>query len=147
MELLHEDLTREIIGGAIEVHNRVGPGWDEEAYHIALLNVLRGRGLKVESKLKGKLWHRGILADEFELDLVVEDRVVLELKHLRAGFAGSHSTQLINYLKYWDRDLGMLINFGLDRLRYERIPFTPISHTIELTLLDQLNFRNGFFRG
>ena len=131
IELLHREITHEIIGAAFRVHNEVGPGWDEEAYHLALLRILETSGLRVESKLGGKLCHGGILADEFQLDILVERKVILELKHLKTGFANSNYVQLINYLKYWEKDLGMLFNFGLDRLRYERVPFSAPTYTFE----------------
>jgi len=123
--LLHSELSYSIIGAAMDTHNQLGPGWDEEAYHVALLYALREKGLHVHSKLRGTLKHAGRVADLFELDILVEDKVILELKHILGNFDPAHYVQLINYLKFWNKDLGILINFGLDRLQSERIPFTP----------------------
>jgi GxxExxY protein len=123
--VLHSELSYEITGAAMDVHNQLGPGWDEDAYHCALLYALRKKGLRAESKLRGVLKHRDQAVDTFELDILVEDLIILELKHLLGGFDPAHTIQLINYLKFWKKGLGMLFNFGLDRLRYERIPFTP----------------------
>ncbi len=129
--ILHPELSYAIIGAAMDVHNELGPGWDEEAYHRAMLHALKGRGVRAESKLRGALMHQGIVADRFELDILVENQIVLELKHLVGSFAPSHRCQLINYLKFWGKDLGILINFGLDRLKYERIPYSPVDGTIQ----------------
>lgn len=123
--VLYPELSYKITGAAMDVHRQLGPGWDEEAYHRALLHALRKKGLRAESKLRGILKHRDQAVDTFELDILVEDLIILELKHLLGGFDPAHTIQLINYLKFWGKELGILINFGMDRLRYERIPFTP----------------------
>lgn len=124
-KLLHGILTHAIIGAGMDVHNSLGPGWDEMDYHLAMLKALADRGLKAESHLRGSLMHRGQCVDRFELDIIVEDKVVLELKHIRTNFAPEHYAQLINYLKFWEKDLGVLMNFGLEQLRFKRVPFTP----------------------
>ncbi len=109
----------------MDVHNQLGPGWDEASYHSALLHALRKSGLQAESKLRGILKHHDHDTDVFELDVLVEDSIILELKHLMDRFHPAHMIQLINYQKFWEKDLGILLNFGLDRLQYERVPFTP----------------------
>jgi len=124
--MLHEDITRKIIGAAMAVHGEMGPGWDEWDYHRALLGALKSAGLKVESKPRSELLHHGIVADVFEPDLVVEDRVVVEIKHHHGDFHAAHYVQLINYLKFLGKGLGMLINFGLERLVFKRVPYTPV---------------------
>jgi GxxExxY protein len=127
---IHAELSYAIIGAAMEVHSKLGPGWDEEAYHDALLHALSRKGMKVESKLRGILKNHNLIADEFELDILVEDTIILELKHILKPFAPAHHFQLINYLKFWNKNLGILINFGLERLQYKRIPFTPVPGVI-----------------
>jgi len=67
----------------------------------------------------------------FELDILVEDSVILELKHLMDKFHPAHMIQLINYQKFWNKELGILLNFGLDRLLFERIPFSPRSGSLK----------------
>jgi hypothetical protein len=62
---------------------------------------------------------------------MVGDLVILELKHLKDDFHPTHYTQIINYLKHWDKRLGLLINFGQERLRYKRIPFSSSDVTVE----------------
>lgn len=123
-KILHPRLSYDLMGAAMSVHSELGPGWDEEVYHCALLHALHKRGIKAESKLRGTLKNHEQVADEFELDILVENTIILELKHIRKAFAPAHYCQLINYLKFWKKDLGILINFGLERLEYKRVPFT-----------------------
>lgn len=131
-KLLHEGITRLVIGAGMDVFNSVGSGWDEWDYHRAMLKALADRGLKAESHLRGSLMHRGECVDRFELDIMVEDKVILELKHIRGSFASEHYVQLISYLKFWKKDLGMLMNFGGDRLYFKRIPYTPRQGELEV---------------
>lgn len=129
-DLLHPELSHAIIGAAFAVHNELGPGWDEWDYHRAMLKALDAKGLSAESHLRKTLIHRDEPVDEFELDVLVENSVVLELKHIRTGFSSQHYTQIINYLKCWKKDLGILINFGLERLSYKRVPYTPATGAV-----------------
>lgn len=131
-KLLHEETTRLVIGAGMDVFNSVGPGWDEWDYHRAMLKALADRGLKAESHLRGSLMHRDECVDRFELDIMVEDKVILELKHIREGFAPEHYVQLIGYLKFWKKDLGLLMNFGGDRLYFKRVPYTPRKGEMEM---------------
>lgn len=116
----------------MDVFNSVGPGWDEWDYHRAMLKALADRGLKAESHLRGNLMHRGQCVDRLELDIMVEDKVIVELKHIREIFAPEHYVQLISYLKFWKKDLGLLMNFGGDRLYFKRVPYTPTNGEIEV---------------
>ncbi|MBN1671768.1 MAG: GxxExxY protein [Kiritimatiellae bacterium] len=124
-ELLHKELTQKIIGAAMEVHTELGPGWDEWDYHRAMLHALSMRHLSVASKLKGTLVDHDADIDHFELDLMVEDTVILELKHFQGHLPPASFAQIITYLKFWKKDLGILFNFGLDRLQFKRVPYTP----------------------
>jgi GxxExxY protein len=131
-KLLHEDLTYQIIGAAMDVHRELGPGWGEIDYHMSMVHALEVRGLKVESHLRDTLLLHGTVVDHFELDILVEGIVVLELKHCRTGFAQSHYAQIINYLKFWRCDLGLLINFGMERLHFKRVPYTACAGELEI---------------
>jgi len=122
--VLYPELSYEIIGATMDVHNELGPGWDEWDYHRAMLSSLEKRGLKAESHLRKPLAHRAEEVDRMELDILVDGRVVLELKHIKTDFHPSHYTQIINYLKLWDKRLGLLINFGQDRLQSKRVLFS-----------------------
>jgi GxxExxY protein len=143
-QLLHPELSYAVTGAAMNVHRELGPGWDESAYHAALLHALDRQGIKAKSKMRGILDNHGLTADEYELDILVEDTIVLELKHLIGPFAPVHHLQLINYLKFWNKNLGILINFGLERLQYKRVPFTPVAGNLNHTgPRDELGKKNN----
>lgn len=130
--LLYPELSHQIIGAAFDVHNGLGPGWNEWDYHRAMLDALHTKGIPAESHLREQVMHRGAPVDEFELDILVNNQILLELKHLRTGFSAQHFAQIINYLKRRAKELGILINFGLERLCYKRVPYSPVKGEIAL---------------
>jgi GxxExxY protein len=75
-----------------------------------------------EKKPRRKLLHRGLVADEFEADFIIGDRLVAELKVLWGGFAPEHLLQVICYLKFWRLDAGLLLDFGKESLAQKRVP-------------------------
>ena len=92
-------LTGNIIGAAIEVHRALGPGLLESAYEACLIYELRLRRLKVESQKPLPIFYKDVMLDcGYRLDLVVEDRVIVEIKSV-VSFAGIHEAQLLSYLK------------------------------------------------
>ncbi|HUG89538.1 MAG TPA: GxxExxY protein, partial [Planctomycetaceae bacterium] len=125
VEILHRELSYRIVGSAMHVHREIGPGLDEALYHMALHEHLLAAGLPSQYKPKRRLIHRGIVADEFEADLIVDGSVALELKCLDRDFAPAHYTQLICYLKCWGLRLGMLFDFGKESLVRERVAYSP----------------------
>lgn len=131
--LIYPDLSYSIIGAAMDVHNELGPGWDEWDYHRSMIEALRRKGHKVMSHERKDLVHRGSAVDNFELDLLIDDLIILELKHLKSDFHPKHCTQIINYLMRWEKRLGILINFGLERLSYRRFPHDPVKGTMHYT--------------
>ena len=114
----------------MDVHNGLGPGWNEWDYHRAMIESLGARGHEVVSHNRKDLLHRGEVVDQFELDLLVDGLIILELKHIKSAFHPEHYMQIINYLKRWDKRLGILINFGLERLASKRIPYDPVQGNI-----------------
>ncbi|MBN2702891.1 MAG: GxxExxY protein [Pontiellaceae bacterium] len=127
-DVLYPDLSYSIIGAAMDVHNGLGPGWD---YHRAMIEALCTRGHEAVNHDRKTLLYRGTVVDHFELDLLIDDLIILELKHIKSDFHPEHITQIINYLKRWGKRLGILINFGLERLRFQRVPFSPVSGRIK----------------
>jgi len=121
--ILHPELSYRTVGCAMDVHTKIGAGFDEPHYHLALRHALEGEGLHVEFKPSCRLVHRGVRADEFEPDLVVDDTIVPELKVLTGDFDDEHLLQVICYLKFLGKDLGMLLNFGLEKLKHRRVVF------------------------
>lgn len=121
-KLRHEKQTYEIRGWIFEVQNTLGKGWSEEVYHQGMVHILEKRGIPFLSKPKETIYHRGQEVHTFECDLLVWDLIILEFKNLPfSGFAPAHFTQLIQYLKCWKKDLGLLVNFGRLDTKIERI--------------------------
>ena len=116
---MDEELTRRIIGAAMRVHRALGPGFLESVYQRALCHELRKGGLAVESEKRLKVFYDGISVGEFDADLFVEGKILLELKAVET-LHPSHSAQLINYLVATGTDVGLLLNFGAPRLDYKK---------------------------
>jgi GxxExxY protein len=115
----HEALTRTVIGAAMRVHSTLGPGFLESVYQRALDWELRSRSLEIEPEHRLQVWYRGLLVGDFVADLIVGGCVIVELKAVRA-LTPHHEAQLVNYLAATRIDVGLLVNFGADRLQYRR---------------------------
>ena len=114
-----DHLTETIISACFEVINELGAGFLESVYGKALLIVLKERGLRAESQVALKVYFRGQIVGDFFADIVVEDKVILELKAVKA-LAPEHSAQILNYLKATGKEVGLLVNFGNPRLEIRR---------------------------
>lgn len=123
MALIFEDQTRMLRRCLFDVHNEVGVGYPEEAYHRAFIECCRKRGVQFSSKQAGQLRHREKLVHTFQYDVLAENEILLELKALPAGFARENFVQIIFYLKFWRKQLGLLVNFGQEKVKVERVPF------------------------
>jgi GxxExxY protein len=110
-------LTGKIIGAAIDVHRALGPGLLESAYEACLIYELRLRKMKVESQKVMPVFYKDVMLDcGYRADLVVEDRVIVEIKSV-ANIASVHEAQLLSYLKLSDCKYGLLINFNVKLLK------------------------------
>jgi GxxExxY protein len=106
------DLTRDIIGGAIRVHQALGPGLLESVYIVCLETELKSRGHRVVVKVPVPLVYRDVAIDvAYWMDMLVNDCVVLELKSIEK-LAAIHKMQLLTYLRLASRPVGLLINFN-----------------------------------
>jgi GxxExxY protein len=106
-------LTETIIGAAIAVHRELGPGLLESTYEACLVHELRERGLRAERQKELPVKYRGVQVDcGYRIDVLVEDRVILELKAVER----LHEAQILSYLKLSDKHLGLLINFNVTKL-------------------------------
>jgi GxxExxY protein len=114
-----ESLTQSIIGCAMRVHNVLGPGFLESVYHRALVHELTKSGIAIESQKTLTVTYDGIVVGDFVADLLVESRVLIELK-ANQSLVVSNEVQLVNYLTAMGLDLGLLLNFGADRLEFKR---------------------------
>jgi GxxExxY protein len=111
-----DDLARQVIGAAIEVHRHLGPGYLESVYEEALAIELDLRGLPFERQKPIGVDYKGHVVGQGRLDLLVGDRLIVELKAVDT-FAPIHRAQVISYLKATGLHLGLLINFNVQLLR------------------------------
>jgi len=110
-------ITEKIIGCAIEVHKILGPGLLESAYEECLYYELKNAGLKVERQKAIPVVYKDIKLDcGYRIDLLVEDNVVVELKVVE-GFHPVHEAQILTYLKFSNKNTGLLINFYVTLLK------------------------------
>ena len=117
--LLYEALTYKIRAALFEVHNALGPGFREETYKIALLAELRRLEIPFEREVETAVKYKGETIDKYRLDLVVDQKVLLELKAVDE-FHPRHEAQLLSYLRASGLRLGLLVNFGSDKLKIVR---------------------------
>jgi GxxExxY protein len=112
-----DPLTGKIIGASIEIHRALGPGLLESAYEACLIHELRLRKLIVEPQKSMPVFYKGVLLDcGYRVDLVVEDRVIVEIKSVNS-LAPIHEAQLLSYLKLSNCKVGLLINFNVRVLK------------------------------
>ncbi len=120
MTFLHEDLTSAILGACFDVSNELGSGFLESVYERALLIVLRQKGLRARAQAPIMVTFRGECVGDFLADILVEDRVVVEIKAVKA-LTPEHLAQVINYLKATGLQVGLLVNFGRPKVEYKRL--------------------------
>jgi len=113
----YNNISKTIIGAAIEVHRELGPGLLESVYEYCLVKELRERDLKVKSQVRLPIKYKGeTLNKEFVIDILVEDEIILELKCVEF-LLSVHEVQLVTYLKLADKKLGLLLNFNVPVLK------------------------------
>ena len=114
--LTDEELTEGIIGAAIEVHRCLGPGLLESAYHACLLHELEQRGFNARSEVLLPVRYKDITVESgYRIDLLVNDRVIIELKAVDR-LAEIHTAQTLTYLKLSRIETGLILNFNSTRL-------------------------------
>lgn len=110
-------ITEQVIGAAMDVHRALGPGLLESAYEACLMFEIASRGLKVEQQRALPVVYRDVKLDcGYRLDLVVENKIVVELKAVDE-LAPIHKAQLLSYLKLSGMKVGLLINFHTKMLK------------------------------
>lgn len=114
------DLSGKVIGAAIRVHEELGPGFLEKIYEEALCVELFSCGISFERQLPIQLQYRGHPIGEHRLDLLVERKLVLELKTV-GGFEPIHFATVRSYLKATNCTLGLLLNFAGTKLEIKRV--------------------------
>lgn len=111
--LMYEELSREIIASAMEVHRELGPGLLESAYEICLCYEFSSRKIPFRRQIEVPVLYKGVRLDcGYQIDLLVDDKIVLELKSVET-LHSVHEAQLLTYLKLLDKRVGMLMNFNV----------------------------------
>src|ERR1043165_6166384 len=111
MSLEHEALTERIIGAAIEVHRRLGPGFLESIYEKALVIELQKRGLSVDRQREVIIEYDKIEVGKHVLDLFVENTIIIELKHIK-NIEDIHFVIARSYLRAAKQKHGLILNFA-----------------------------------
>ena len=115
----HGELTEKIIGCAMTVHRTLGPGFLESVYQNALAYELRKAGLEVECERRIQVTYDGVVVGDFSADMLVQEVVLIENKAVQA-LVPAHEVQLVNYLTATGVEIGLLLNFGAERLEFKR---------------------------
>ena len=128
MELKHKELTEKIIACCFKVHNTLGFGFLEKVYENALLVELRKRGLKADSQVPIKVSYKEEVVGEYIADILVEDKVIVELKAVES-LEKIHEAQLLNYLRATGIQVGLLVNMKYPKAEIKRMVFNlPEGH-------------------
>ena len=117
-ELLHGDVTDGILGGFYAVSRQMGHGFLESVYQAAMFLELTDRAIKVRANIRLPVRYKDRIVGDFKTDLIVEDKVIVEVKAMRM-IEPSSEAQLLNYLRASDVEVGLILNFG-PRLEFRR---------------------------
>lgn len=115
-------LTERIIGAAYEVHRELGSGFLERVYEGALLRELRSKGIECEAQAQIEVRYKGAPVGVYFADMLVAGAVICEIKAVRS-LLPEHQAQLLNYLKATGHKIGLLINFGSNRVQIKRLVY------------------------
>ena len=118
-EYKHSELTGKIIGCAMKVHRAIGLGFPEIIYQRSLLIELRKSGMFCETEVEKEVFYEGIKVGSRRLDLIIDKLVIVELKAITEIEPICHN-QILNYLKVFNIEGGLLLNFGNTSLQYKR---------------------------
>jgi GxxExxY protein len=121
-ELKHKDITERIIGAAFDVHSFLGSGFPEVIYQRALAYELKRRDINFQREIEQKIYYRDLPEPigTRRADFVVDEKIIIELKAIMQLEDG-HYAQILNYLKAYKMEVGLLINFGSRSLTFKRV--------------------------
>jgi len=119
-DFIYKELSYRIMDAVFEVHNILGPGYPEEKYEKALCKEFRDRKINYEKQKVTKVIYKDEDLGDFKMDLVVENKIILELKAV-SELIELFEAQIHSYLKATGLKLGILINFGKKKVEYKRI--------------------------
>ena len=117
-----DDLSHRIIGVAIDVHKKLGPGFQEKIYEEALLKEFQKSGIGYEKQKVVRVDYDGVNLGNQRIDLLVNGEIILEIKAC-TKIIPLHRNQVISYLKTADKKLGLILNFGRRKLEIKRVVY------------------------
>ncbi|MBF0124538.1 MAG: GxxExxY protein [Magnetococcales bacterium] len=118
--MLHEALTRKIIGCAMQVHSTLGSGFQEVIYQRALAIEMAYQNLSFEREKEMDIYYRDTQIGTRRVDFFVEEKIMVEIKAI-AAIEDVHIAQAMNYLEAYYMQIGLLLNFGSKSLQFKRI--------------------------
>ena len=121
-KIIEKDLVFEINKCVFEVYRVLGHGFLEKIYERALLKELRSKGLKAQAQVPIQVHYKGEIVGDYYADLVVEDKVIIELK-AQENLSKAYDAQLLNYLKATKIQVGLLVNFTYPKATVKRFVF------------------------
>jgi GxxExxY protein len=129
------EISGQIIGAALKIHSAIGPGVLESVYQTCLLHELQQCGLNVRSQVALPVVYEDLRLDSgYRIDLIVEDRIIVELKCVET-LLPIHKAQLLTYLRLANKPLGLLLNFnvvhlrdGIKRVLNNKYPIGAVAH-------------------
>ena len=128
IELIHSELTEKIIGVFYDVYNELGYGFLESTYAEAIVIALGQAGLVVQREYPVPVWFRGVKVGQYFADVMVNDKILLELKTAH-NIDSAHEAQLLHYLRATEIEVGLLLNFGV-RPQFRRLLFDNVRKKI-----------------
>lgn len=120
MNIIDKELSYKIVGLAMEVHNKLGYGFLEKVYENAMMVLFQREGIEAKQQAPVTVYFEGETIGEYYADILVADRIILELKSVEK-IVNAHIAQTLNYLKATGLQLAILMNFGKEKLEYERL--------------------------
>jgi len=118
--LKEEELTGKIIGVAMRVHSELGPGFKENIYHKAMIVAMKHAGIKVSTEVQFPVKLGIDKVGMFRVDLLIEEKVIVEIKAVCGIMPKIFRAQVISYLKASGKEVGLILNFGNPSLEYKR---------------------------
>lgn len=118
-KILHKELSYKIIGLAMEVYNKLGYGFLEKVYENALMILFQREGIQAEQQVPIKVYFEGKVIGDYVADILVENKIILELKSVE-NIIDVHRAQVLNYLTATGFHLAIILNFGKEKLEFER---------------------------
>jgi GxxExxY protein len=119
-QLKYEDITHKIIGCAMQVHTRLGNGFQEMIYQRALEIEMNMEGVSFIKEMEMPIYYREQVIGKRRVDFFVEDAIMVELKSLIL-LENVHIAQALNYLEIYNMEIGLLLNFGSKSLSFKRL--------------------------